>query len=1099
MRLIRIAIDAYQCIEHAEVEFGPGLNVLYGPNDLGKTTLAGAIRDVLLLPPGAAAAEPLISWHSGDRPHVSLTFTTEPQRIWRVTKTFGSGSAGSSLLEFSKDGLSFAKEANGRQVDEKVRALLRWGIGQPGGKGAGRGVPDSFLTNVLLGNQFDVAAILDHGLAEDAHESGRERLNEALQALAQDPVFKRILDVALEQVDLAFTSTGQRSRRKGSPFIQVTDEIRELQARQRELQTKLNETVSAEEGLRRLHGELDGISVELAEAEEHLRVVQDAAAQAAARAAVEAESAIACGALATVRQELAEIDEAARDVEALRVQLAAADTKLVEATQAAALAAQTREAALQRLQEVASESGAQARQLAQQQLENDRLRAEGRRTELVASLAAAEVAERRGEEASRARQALDDVGRQLAEAERALGTCAEAEREASTAIGRLATLESFARLHHARCTLDAVEADLVQAKADLEAAAGLRGQAEQLERQGAELGLPDAETVARLARLAQDLAVAEARLGGGLSVVVTPLSDVRLRVAADGAPPGEHQGREPLALDAQRSLDLQVGDLAQISITAGEAAARSAVERLRASWAADGEPVLRRAGVPTPAALTEARQRADALQAQALERRAAAARMEERARQQEKNAEGVEGMRTRVADLEHALTGRDHAELAERLAALGDAWETAIERQRAAAEKSVRDSGAALQGARDRFGDLKAKHSACEVASKQAATAAAEALAALPGDAQTVLQQGRAELAAVERAVAELGERIATLSQTAADEQVEAQRGLDAVVARLDAATEAVHVAQEERDTLRDALARASGSLDARRTQAQRLDLEAAAKAVEDVSARLSGMAVPAVPCAAADLASAAARVERARSAVADKRGAIHRAQGALEQVGGAVVRDQVAEIDRALQLALGREHGVEVEYEAWRLLADTLREVENSDGAHLGRALAGPLAERFAALTGGRYGAVSIDQELQLADECIEAGGQLRSYDELSAGTQDQLATLFRLCIAEQLDSAIVLDDHLSQSDPDKIRWFRDRLRQSVHTIQVIVITCRPEDYLLPDEFPAAGEMVRDRAGGSLRAIDLAQVIRRYALGADPDKGAQKSPEATA
>jgi uncharacterized protein YhaN len=239
------------------------------------------------------------------------------------------------------------------------------------------------------------------------------------------------------------------------------------------------------------------------------------------------------------------------------------------------------------------------------------------------------------------------------------------------------------------------------------------------------------------------------------------------------------------------------------------------------------------------------------------------------------------------------------------------------------------------------------------------------------------------------------------------------------------------------------------------------------------------------VPCAAADLDSAQVRLDLARSAVAEKRGAIQRAQGALEQVGGAVVRDHLAEIERALYLALDRERDVGVEYDAWQLLAATLREVENTDGAHLGRALAGPLADRFAALTGGRYGAVSIDQQLQLEDACVEAGGQMRSYELLSAGTQDQLATLFRLCIAEQLGSCIVLDDHLSQSDPERIGWFRDRLRQTAQHIQVVLITCRPEDYLLADEFPSGDEMSRDRAAGSLRAVNLARVIRRYALAA--------------
>jgi len=49
------------------------------------------------------------------------------------------------------------------------------------------------------------------------------------------------------------------------------------------------------------------------------------------------------------------------------------------------------------------------------------------------------------------------------------------------------------------------------------------------------------------------------------------------------------------------------------------------------------------------------------------------------------------------------------------------------------------------------------------------------------------------------------------------------------------------------------------------------------------------------------------------------------------------------------------------------------------------------------------------------------------------------------------------VLDDQLAQSDPQRLVWFRDRLRASVrdHEHQIIVLTCRPLDYLQPEEMP--------------------------------------------
>ena len=40
MKLIRLRVESFAAIGNVDVEFGPGLNVLYGPNDLGKSTMA---------------------------------------------------------------------------------------------------------------------------------------------------------------------------------------------------------------------------------------------------------------------------------------------------------------------------------------------------------------------------------------------------------------------------------------------------------------------------------------------------------------------------------------------------------------------------------------------------------------------------------------------------------------------------------------------------------------------------------------------------------------------------------------------------------------------------------------------------------------------------------------------------------------------------------------------------------------------------------------------------------------------------------------------------------------------------------------------------
>jgi uncharacterized protein YhaN len=192
-------------------------------------------------------------------------------------------------------------------------------------------------------------------------------------------------------------------------------------------------------------------------------------------------------------------------------------------------------------------------------------------------------------------------------------------------------------------------------------------------------------------------------------------------------------------------------------------------------------------------------------------------------------------------------------------------------------------------------------------------------------------------------------------------------------------------------------------------------------------------------------------------------------------------VREEVLRVEEALAGARAKERELEVDADAWKLLLETLRDVENEEGAHLGRALAGPVTAKFGELTAGRYGDVRLDAALKA--EALQVTGTEQSSDSLgalSAGTRNQLATLVRLTIANQLRAAIILDDHLVHTDPDRLAWFRDVLIKTAVNTQVIVLTCRSADYLLKDELPIEIAF-RDLAGGTLRAIDGTRLVTRW------------------
>src|SRR6185503_8801209 len=270
MRFTKLVVQSFQALQSAEVELGPGLNVLYGPNDLGKSTLATAIRAALLVQPNSSEAGTYAPWHADATPRVSLTFVDDQGHFWKIEKAFGSGATNAAELQHSKDGRAFTLDCKGRQVEEKIRDLLGWGIPPPGGKGGPRGLPTSFLSNVLLAAQTDVDAILGQSLDGDLDGSGKLRLTKALATLAQDPLFKKVLDAAQRECDLCFTATGKRKRGQGSRFTEAGNAVKKLQGELGELEKQLEESCGIEEKVNDLRERRDQAATQATEAGEAL-------------------------------------------------------------------------------------------------------------------------------------------------------------------------------------------------------------------------------------------------------------------------------------------------------------------------------------------------------------------------------------------------------------------------------------------------------------------------------------------------------------------------------------------------------------------------------------------------------------------------------------------------------------------------------------------------------------------------------------------------------------------------------------------------------------------------------------------------------------
>src|SRR5208283_4415323 len=150
--------------------------------------------------------------------------------------------------------------------------------------------------------------------------------------------------------------------------------------------------------------------------------------------------------------------------------------------------------------------------------------------------------------------------------------------------------------------------------------------------------------------------------------------------------------------------------------------------------------------------------------------------------------------------------------------------------------------------------------------------------------------------------------------------------------------------------------------------------------------------------------------------------------------------RERLRDATEAFELAARQEREIEAEYEAWKLLLDQMKEADAAQASNLGQALGPAIAGRFQELTWRRYETVRLTA--QLATQGIFVSGAVRSPEQISVGTREQLSTLYRLSLAEYLGSTIVLDDQLVQSDENRMEWFRALLTEKARSFQIVVFT---------------------------------------------------------
>jgi energy-coupling factor transporter ATP-binding protein EcfA2 len=986
MKLLRLHVTNFAAVREVDIEFGPGLNVLYGPNDLGKSTLVDAIRVALLLPHASSACDQYVRWTGGSDPVVELTFQTEEQRIWRVRKEFGK--SGSSLLQESRNGEDFEDRERGRKVDGRLREIRQWGIPEPGGSAGSKGIPRSFLATALLSIQADVTAMLRDSLQNDPAASGKDRIAAALEAVAQDPLFIALLRSAQERRDEAFTDKGARKQARGSVFKVAADRVRVARDEREKLQRVVAESESTERLLQGLNNKRTEKQDVLAGATDRVSTLERLATQAAERASAAEQVRLAQEEVDRIRRTGTDVEDGEKKVAELlgkeheaRRELGAAQDFRNDAT-----------AALKSAEEAARAEGSDSgvsNTVVRQELE----------LRIAGADQAAKGAQERIDAAASARgfvEAAVASAHQYGEqqetarlAEELFSQTAEKEKSISHDLLRYDLIERALELRLAERR--AAEAQLVVDKlAGLQSAlaASITTRRELAERRAIIL-VPTTPSLASMRRLANDLAAARGALNVGLLVTVTPNSPVDISLRKDGQPSENVSTNDQFQVEASTEVDLEIGTVASIKIRGGGKAVREAVLSLEERWNREVAPHLETAGVTDLDGLEAKAVQAQELDAGLRERDVEVESLRTQVEQFKTSADALRQASEQVESCRGALGGVPIETLSKDVERLGQDPIAALRKRRQQLAKL-------LESARVNSSDASKEHTLAEERLRnlqalldEAVSKRDLALASFPKGVDAALTSAQRDRAAAAMQGQEARSALASLDQTLNARNAHIEEAVRGARAKAEAAETAVGSAQERLEIAMTNHAAEVGRLNELRRLRDAEDLSAGEAVHRQRSDRYAALPVP-DRNVTADEVSIAKNLERAlKSELESIERDVQRAHGALQQVGGSVARERLRDATEAFELATRQEKEIEADYEAWRLLLEQMKEAEAAQSSNLGQTLAPVIAGRFQALTARRYETVRLT--VNLGTEGVVVDGAVRSPERMSVGTREQ------------------------------------------------------------------------------------------------------------
>ena len=256
MRLVHCRICNVRIHRELSLDFAPGLTLIGGANETGKSTLLEALHRVLFLKATASGAvvDALQSRTHRGVPTVELTFEARG-RCWRLHKEFG-GARGRMELHPSK-----GSPLTGPEAEEMLATLLE-SDGPLDGRRA------SAVLDRCWAHLWVVQGQAGHNPLQDRQTYPLEQLIRQLEqrggAALQSPLDQRVVDRVDEQLAATFTHLGRTPRpRKHSPLWAAEQQKEQAAQKLAQTEQQVQEDRAVSQRLAQVGDELEQVGGEL--------------------------------------------------------------------------------------------------------------------------------------------------------------------------------------------------------------------------------------------------------------------------------------------------------------------------------------------------------------------------------------------------------------------------------------------------------------------------------------------------------------------------------------------------------------------------------------------------------------------------------------------------------------------------------------------------------------------------------------------------------------------------------------------------------------------------------------------------------------------